>query len=120
MTWLHLTAYFRLDGYEKQMPGGSILDLKDGHGRTPLSWAAQVDFGPKDSHGQTPLSWVANNEHRAVVKLLLDTEKVGVDSKDSNGQTTLSWAVRNGHEVVAELLLIFVKVDDKSKGPEYS
>jgi hypothetical protein len=35
----------------------------------------------------------------AVVKLLLDTGKVDMDSKE----TTLQWAVRNGREAVVEL-----------------
>jgi ankyrin repeat domain-containing protein 50 len=51
---------------------------------------------------------------RAIVKLLLDTGKVDVDSKDSRfgfGQTPLLWAAGNGHEAVVKLLLNTGKVD---------
>jgi ankyrin repeat protein len=40
-----------------------------------------------------------------VVRLLLETGKVDVDSKDSDGQTPLSLATENGHEAVVQLLL---------------
>jgi ankyrin repeat protein len=45
--------------------------------------------------------------HEAVVKLLLETGKVEVDSKDKNGLTPLSWAAENGHEVIVKLLQSF-------------
>jgi ankyrin repeat protein len=55
--------------------------------------------------GRTPLSWAAEEGHAAVVKLLLATGKVDVDSKDNyDGLTPLSRAARNGHEAVAKLL----------------
>jgi ankyrin repeat protein len=47
----------------------------------------------------------------AVVKLLLETGKVDVDSNgvdfqgDDDGRTPLWWAARNGHEAVVKLLL---------------
>jgi hypothetical protein len=43
--------------------------------------------------------------HEAVVKLLLKTGKVEVNSKDKNGLTPLSWAARNGHEAIVKLPL---------------
>jgi ankyrin repeat protein len=50
-----------------------------------------------------------------VVKLLLDTGKVDVDSKDSDGRTPVSWAAEHGHEAVVKLLLDTGKVDVDSK-----
>jgi ankyrin repeat protein len=46
-----------------------------------------------------------------VVKLLLDTGKVDVDSRDIQNQTPLSLAAENGYEAVMKLLLDTGKVD---------
>jgi len=54
-----------------------------------------------------------------VVKLLLKTGKVDVDSKNNNGRTPLSWAAENGHEAVVKLLLETGKVDVDSKNDYY-
>ncbi|KAF7509335.1 hypothetical protein GJ744_008058 [Endocarpon pusillum] len=52
----------------------------------------------------------------AIVKPLLETGKVDVDSKDSDwGRTPLSYAAENGHERVVKLLLDTGKVDVDSK-----
>ncbi|KAI7227089.1 hypothetical protein KC330_g8551, partial [Hortaea werneckii] len=71
----------------------------------------------RDSRGMTPLSYAAQYGHKAVVKLLLNTKQVEVDSKDNNGRTPLSWAAEYGHEAVVKLLLDTkqVKVDSKDK-----
>ena len=51
------------------------------------------------------VSWAAKNGHDAVVKLLLETGNVDVDSKDSEyGRTPLSWAAWNGRKAVVKLL----------------
>jgi ankyrin repeat protein len=64
-----------------------------------------------------PLWWAARNGHKAMVKLLLETGRVDVDSKDSNyGQTPLSWAAEIGHEAVVKLLLETGRADVDSKG----
>jgi ankyrin repeat protein len=47
----------------------------------------------------------------AVVKLLLATNGVELDSKDNTGRTPLAWASDNGHEVVVKLLLAKDGVD---------
>jgi hypothetical protein len=52
----------------------------------------------RHSHGQ--LGW----RHEAVVKLLVDTGKVDVDSRDNYGQTPLSLADERGREAVVKLL----------------
>ncbi|KAL8325255.1 hypothetical protein RB597_008492 [Gaeumannomyces tritici] len=123
----------------------TIINTKDGNGRTPLSYAAENGHGAvklllttgkvkvdkKDRYGRTPLSYAAGAGHEAVVKQLLATSKVvpgfklvkqllatgkvDVDSKDSNGQTPLSWAAENGHEAVVKQLLATGKVDIDSK-----
>ena len=50
-----------------------------------------------------------------MVKLLLETGKVGVDSKDDNSRTPLSWAATGGHDTVVKLLLRAEGVDADSK-----
>ena len=97
LTGVHLAAFFGLDDITTAL-------LK--HGYHP---------DPKDTFGRTPLSRAAASGHEAVVKLLLETEKVDVNSKDSYGRTPLSWAAGNGHEAVVKLLLETEKVDVDSK-----
>ncbi|KAK4248955.1 hypothetical protein C7999DRAFT_39939 [Corynascus novoguineensis] len=59
--------------------------------------------------------WAARNGHEAVVKMLLDTGKVNVDSKDIYGQTPLSCAAKNRHEAVVKMLLDTERIDVNSK-----
>ena len=53
----------------------------------------------------------AERRHEAVVRLLLETGMVGVDSKNVWGQTPLSWAAKKGHGIVVKLLLETGRVD---------
>ncbi|KAL4894320.1 hypothetical protein BDV59DRAFT_16942 [Aspergillus ambiguus] len=55
----------------------------------------------------------------AVVKILLETGKVDVESKSRFHRTPLSWAAANGHEGVVRLLLDTGKVDVESKDSRY-
>src|SRR4051794_41944959 len=58
-----------------------------------------------------PLWWAARDRHEAIIKILLDTGKVDVDSKDKDGRTPLSWAAEKGHEAEVKMLLDTGKVD---------
>ncbi|GMF88283.1 unnamed protein product [Aspergillus oryzae] len=75
-----------------------------------------VEFNSQDSgYGRTTISWAAENGYEAVVKLLLATGKVDIDSKDSNSRIPLFWAAKNGHRTVVELLIGTEKVDIDSR-----
>ena len=78
----------------------SILEMRD-----------EIDFR-KD---RSLLSWAAQRGHEAIVKLLLETGKVDVNSRGTLGQTPLSWAAERGHEAVVKLLLEIGKVDVDSR-----
>jgi hypothetical protein len=67
------------------------------------------------SFEQTPLSHAAENGYEDIVKLLLATGQVDVNSKNCNGQTPLSWASGNGYEAIVKLLLETGNVDVDSK-----
>ena len=62
-----------------------------------------VAFGDmKNTHGWTPLTWAAQSGHKAVMKILSEIGKVDADLKDS--KTLLSLGGLHGHEVVMKLL----------------
>lgn len=84
---------------------GADLESKDNDGRTPLSWAARngqmvvmvllkevkVDVNAKYKYGQTPLSlgagiehWAFEIGHWAVVRMLLKTGTVEIDTTDKD------------------------------------
>jgi ankyrin repeat protein len=48
------------------------------------------DPNVKDTYGWTPLLWAANKGHEGIVKLLLATDTVDLDSRNNNGRTPLS------------------------------
>ena len=75
----------------------------------PLLWAAEnVDVSGMK------LKKLSGNE--AVVKLLLDTVMVDVDSKDRDGRTPASYAAQRGHKTVLGMLLNTGKVDIDNDG----
>ena len=65
------------------------------------------DVRGRDKVGRTPLSWAAANGCEAVVRLLLGSGTVEVESRNDIGRTPLS-----GHETVVKLLLETGEADD--------
>ncbi|SPO07384.1 uncharacterized protein DNG_10078 [Cephalotrichum gorgonifer] len=102
-------------------------ETKDGVGRKTISQVKQLlskissrDCNKADwtdGEGRTPLSHSAQGGHKAVVKLLLATGKVEVNSKDKYSRTPLSYAAALGHRAVVKLLLATgkVKIDSKDE-----
>lgn len=66
----------------------------------------------------TPLSRAVWNSDEVVMKLLLDTGEVDVETRDKEGMTPLSRAVWNGANAVAKLLLKTGKVDLEARDVE--
>jgi hypothetical protein len=88
MTGLHLAAYF---GIERTVD--SLLQL--------------CNYPPnlKDKYGRAPLSWAAENGHLPIIKRLIATGRVKIDSVDKYGKSPLIWAAYEGHTAVVRLLL---------------
>ncbi|KAK0639751.1 ankyrin repeat-containing domain protein [Cercophora newfieldiana] len=97
---------------------GTVADLGDNDGRTPLAWAAywgrsevvellanrdDVDVDHRDKMGLTPLASTALEGQAAMARLLLG---FGADPRleDNDGYTPLSWAAYWGYLGVVELL----------------
>ncbi|KAM0521165.1 hypothetical protein ACHAPE_002638 [Trichoderma viride] len=87
MIGVHLAAYFGLTCIASL--------LKNGH-----------DAGARDSNGRTPLWWAIDNEHEAIVRLLLENG-ADIETKDQHMDrgTPLLQATEKGHEAIVRLLL---------------
>ncbi|KAF2096827.1 ankyrin [Rhizodiscina lignyota] len=69
-------------------------------------------FSQQETHSiRTPLLMAAQSLDEATVKLLLETEGVGVDPRNKTGDTPLSLAVTQGNEEIVRLLIETGKVD---------
>jgi ankyrin repeat protein len=101
VTGLHLTAYFGVAEVVKAL-------LHKG-----------IEADAKSTYCRTPLSYAAENGHDTVIKLLLDTGKVELNSEDQDYRTPLSYAAENGHSTVIKLLLDTGKVDVNSEDQDY-
>ncbi|KAL6835632.1 hypothetical protein J3E69DRAFT_319241 [Trichoderma sp. SZMC 28015] len=72
----------------------------------------KVDPDSRDKRtGRTALSWATENGHNDVVKLLLDTNKVNVNSTNGDGSTPLHYASLRQHEDIVNLLLDTRSID---------
>jgi ankyrin repeat protein len=122
MRGVHLAAYFGLtDTMRTLLKNGQRPDLKDSHGRTPLSYAAEnghetmvklllekdVDANSKATGnylpGLTPLLFAAENGREGIVQLLLENG-IDANSKAKDGWNAMHLAVKGGHRAVVELL----------------
>ncbi|KAL6401197.1 hypothetical protein AUP68_16923 [Ilyonectria robusta] len=74
-----------------------------------------TDIDAKNLRGWTPLLWAAANGCKAVVQLLLATNKVDAGAEDYLRCTPLFWAATNGHRGIVQLLLATGKVDANAK-----
>ncbi|KAM3425637.1 hypothetical protein BST61_g7582 [Cercospora zeina] len=73
------------------------------------------DLDPRDHEGCTPLWHAACHGQWAIVKLLLESGRVHVDSGDLVSRTPFAMAVKNGREEIAKLLLETKQVDLNSR-----
>ncbi|OWT42262.1 ankyrin repeats (3 copies) domain-containing protein [Pochonia chlamydosporia 170] len=64
-----------------------------------------VEPDRRDYYGSTPLSIAVRNNRIEIVKLLLATGQVTLDSRDTFGRTVLWWAGRSGSPDMEQTLL---------------
>jgi ankyrin repeat protein len=98
----------------------TALQLAAGMGFTDmveilLGAGFNINASAASHRGRTALQAAAENGREAIVRQLLDTGKVEVDSRDNDGRTPLSWAATNGQEATLKQLLHTGKVDVDSR-----
>ncbi|KFY18089.1 hypothetical protein V492_00159 [Pseudogymnoascus sp. VKM F-4246] len=100
LTGLHLASYFGLEEAVK-----FLIDRQDPDA--------------KDSNGWTPLFYATENEHEAIVELLLATDGVNPSSTTGElvGLTPLHLAAGKGHERIVRMLLAQEGVNPEAKDP---
>ena len=64
----------------------------------------ETEVGSNDLYRQL-LHYAIRRGHSTMVRLLIGTGKIDVNTKDAKGQTPLSWAAKSGHEAGVQLLL---------------
>jgi hypothetical protein len=69
-----------------------------------LDWTLSEFLQSLNTLGNAVLKRAFARGHEAMVELLLETDKVDINSKDNYGQTPLSWAAKRRHEAVVKLL----------------
>jgi ankyrin repeat protein len=70
-----------------------------------------TDVDLRDPQGWTPLLLASKTGKFCIVRYLLETGKVNVNSKDLHGRTPLLLALENRHEAIADSLLDTRQVD---------
>lgn len=68
-------------------------------------WNSRNSTDYPDSHGRTLLSWAAQVGHEAAVRRLISMPHVDVNISEDRHCRPVSWAAMNGHETIVELLL---------------
>jgi ankyrin repeat protein len=116
---LHLTTYFNLQNYTKQLlQRGHSLEAKDSDGQTPLMWAInnghdtlvewlltnEPDVNSFDTSKRTALHHSACMGQIKSMRLLMQ-RRAGVEARDSQGQTPLLAAVSKGQTAAVKYLL---------------
>jgi ankyrin repeat protein len=107
-----------IDQVRAMLLNGEHVNNVDGHGRTPLIYAAMngsiamtkllldngasVDF--RDGFGNTPLHWAAGGGNLELVKTLL-AAKAPLETQNKQGLTPLMLAASNNRLAVVKLLL---------------
>lgn len=64
----------------------------------------RFDVNLTDGYGRSPLSYAAEGGYEGMVNLLLETGHASINLRDSKNLTPLSYAVQNESEAVIKLL----------------
>ncbi|KAE8310516.1 ankyrin repeat-containing domain protein [Aspergillus transmontanensis] len=87
VTKLHIVAYFGIDQLLERLLRGKLA------------------INAKDNHGTTALHWAVRNEHKAMVKSLVNNKSTDINAKDNYGRTALHWAAQSANKDIMSLLL---------------
>ena len=111
--WSH--ACLAVRRVKSSRPGHSFIYAAAIHNIPSLLTAmvreANQDFDLQDDKGRTPLSYAAYYGNAEIIKMLLATCKLDINSRNWDDSTPLHAAVEGGHVEIIELLLATGKAD---------